>query len=102
MIAAAIGFGLEIGDPRMTPDASPAKCAGPHATEAKAGNGDVLALPPGAIARLGSSRMRHGAWVKDIAYSPNGKRLASVGYDDAVQGWDAETGQPLFAVKRPD
>lgn len=100
MIATAIGFGLEGGDPPKDLDAPPAKAAGPKATGARPA--DALALPPGAIARLGSPRMRHGSRLKDIAYSPNGKRIASVGYDNTLRAWDAKSGQPLFAVPRPD
>lgn len=35
MIAAAIGFGLEVGDPQKTPDAPPATSARPNTTEAE-------------------------------------------------------------------
>jgi hypothetical protein len=36
-------------------------------------------LPAEAVARVGSARLRHGAYLKDLAYSPDGTRLLSVG-----------------------
>jgi WD40 repeat protein len=51
-------------------------------------------LPPGAVARMGSPRFRHGTGVTVLAASPDGKMLASSGYF-ALRLWDAATGQEL-------
>src|SRR5262245_44247975 len=51
-------------------------------------------LPRGAIARLGTSRLQHAGRVHAIAYSPDGKWLASAGADKAIRFWDAENGKP--------
>jgi WD40 repeat protein len=53
-------------------------------------------LPPGAIARLGSLRLRHESEVRSIAFSPDGKKIASVArYDDLVRIWDPGSGKLL-------
>jgi WD40 repeat protein len=57
-------------------------------------------LPAGAVARMGSMRWRHGDLVSAVAYSHDGKRLASASWGDAsVCIWDAESGKPLHKIK---
>jgi RNA polymerase sigma factor (sigma-70 family) len=90
----AAGFGLMPSGP---PPAKPEQRAMMERVD-----GDGKALPAEAIARLGSSRLRHGSWVKDVAYSADGKLLASVGYDHTLRVWDAPTGKQRFAVRRDD
>jgi WD40 repeat protein len=61
-------------------------------------------LPDGAFRRLGTARLRNGAGILTITYSPNGKWIASAGGtpwaqqgvtsgDRAVRVWDAESGK---------
>jgi len=38
-------------------------------------------------------------WIYGVAFSPNGKRLASPAGDNMVKVWDAQTGQELLALK---
>jgi WD40 repeat protein len=70
-------------------------------------------LPAGAVARLGTGRLRHTGSVFSIDFSPDGKVLVSAGSDNRVCIWDAATGRrrkvlsgfraPVAAVTfRPD
>jgi RNA polymerase sigma factor (sigma-70 family) len=56
-------------------------------------------LPPGAIARLGTLRFRHGDAVLSLAYSPDGKKVASGCGDGTVWVWEAATGKEMLSLK---
>jgi RNA polymerase sigma factor (sigma-70 family) len=59
-------------------------------------------LPRDAVARIGSTRFRHDADVSKLAYSPDGKWLASMSYapsDATARLWDAATGREKLRVK---
>jgi RNA polymerase sigma factor (sigma-70 family) len=52
-------------------------------------------LPPGAVLRLGTPRLRHGGAVISVVWSPDGSWIASCAgnFDNCVSLWDAATGK---------
>ena len=52
-------------------------------------------LPECSVARLGTVRFRHGRDVYSVAFHPDGKTLASGGWDNTVRIWDRATGKEL-------
>jgi WD40 repeat protein len=61
-------------------------------------HGDVL--PPDAVARLGTVRLRHSGGVRSVALSPDGSLAASAAVTgDAFRVWDSKTGREVEAFR---
>jgi WD40 repeat protein len=58
-------------------------------------------LPEGALARLGTERLRHAGLVREVFFSADGKRLVSAGAEGTVRVWDAQTGRALSRFPIP-
>jgi WD40 repeat protein len=56
-------------------------------------------LPLDAIARLGTVRLRHPDGAMSLAFSPDGKLLASGGRDCIVRLWDSASGKEIHQLK---
>jgi RNA polymerase sigma factor (sigma-70 family) len=88
--------------------ASPPAQAVEHEPEARPDHAESLGerLPSGALARMGSTQLRHSDTVSFAAYMPNGKALLTAGKDKTVRLWDLATGKELrrfhWGESRPD
>jgi WD40 repeat protein len=52
-------------------------------------------LPPGAVARLGTVRLRHSAGITALAFSPDGKVLATGSHDQTLRLWEVRTAREI-------
>jgi WD40 repeat protein len=59
-------------------------------------------LPPGAVARLGTTRLRHADSLTHVVYSPDGKLLATLSRDRTLRVWDAATGRQVHLFQEKD
>jgi WD40 repeat protein/tRNA A-37 threonylcarbamoyl transferase component Bud32 len=64
-----------------------------------AGRGEVRRTLDGLVAVWGDSRLKHWDRLTGAAWSPDGKRIASSGFDEVVRVWDASTGRELLTLR---
>ena len=69
------------------------------ATKAPAADNSKPPLPEGALARVGSLRLRHRGQVQTLAFLPDGRSLASLGDNNEFCVWDAATGDEVRWLK---
>jgi RNA polymerase sigma factor (sigma-70 family) len=94
------------GDPGARGEGTPASDAA-NAPGPEAGGRERIdrfgdPLPPGAVLRLGTVRLRHGSRVTGLAYSPDGRTLLSGSADRTLRLWDLATGKELRRFTNPD
>jgi WD40 repeat protein len=59
-------------------------------------DGSIRVWDPATSRQL--SELQHEYWVRDIAVSPDGSKLASSALDDTVRLWDLDTGQEIYRL----
>jgi RNA polymerase sigma factor (sigma-70 family) len=57
-------------------------------------------LPQYARARLGTTRLRHESFMAKVLFAPDGRTLASIGWDETIRFWDLTTGEPATKFPR--
>jgi RNA polymerase sigma factor (sigma-70 family) len=91
----------------VVPAESPAEKAPPAPKGAGEGDNKELtdrhgdALPPGALARMGTVRFRPGDSVGRLAFSRDGKLLASGNWRMSVRLWEAASGKEVRRIPGP-
>lgn len=99
LLASREGERLETGEPQPPVAHAPGSSNQPRVDHF----GDPL--PEGAIARLGTIRFRPGRSVSQLAFSPDGKRLAAWAVtiaDAALFIYDVDTGREMRCIELPD
>ncbi len=59
-------------------------------------------LPPEAVARVGSTRLRPGGMIRALAYTADGKTIVSATLEGSIQLWDAGTGKLRHTANIPE
>ncbi len=58
-------------------------------------------LPEGAVARLGTTRLRHSGTIYAVVFSPDGRLVASTHSHGEARIWDVATGKKVHALVDP-
>jgi RNA polymerase sigma factor (sigma-70 family) len=101
MVAAAAGGGVGLVLVEKAPETRPEEAESASPPEAAVLWPEPVArldrqgdpLPPGALARLGTMRLRHDAGVLALAFTPDGNKLVTAGGDNFPRLWDTANGK---------
>ncbi len=103
VVALLLGFGLVAASvAALAPRTSPAAtepAPKPLAVSGEPARADLFGdpLPPGALVRMGTIHFRHGNYISQLEYAPDGKTLVACSFND-VCAWDAATGRPVHRL----
>ncbi len=90
------------GLPNSTAGGRPLRLAAPTPTGPSKFDSHGDPLPPGAVARLGTVRLRHGAEPAAMGFTPDGKHLGSLSLNnDGMRLWDPATGKETARLDVP-
>jgi RNA polymerase sigma factor (sigma-70 family) len=90
LVTALLGAGARMLLTAATPPSPPIQSAQRPALDAPDER-----LPGGVIARMGTTRLRHGDAVYFAAYTPDGRSLVTAGRDGTVRLWGLATGEEI-------
>jgi WD40 repeat protein/beta-lactamase regulating signal transducer with metallopeptidase domain len=90
-----------VGPLHSAPDDPGPAAAGPEVPSQAATDSHGDPLPDGALARLGTMRLRHGADITFVAFAADGKTLITAGEDDTIRVWEIATGKEIRRFARP-
>src|SRR5262249_45639390 len=93
--AGAVGYrALAAPRPAPPPEAPPQPA--PAGTARVDRYGDPL--PAGAVARLGTTRLRSAHTITAVHFSADGRTVVGSGWDNTTRAWDAATGRLLHQL----
>jgi RNA polymerase sigma factor (sigma-70 family) len=101
-IAGVVGLGTGASLLLPADRVGPAALSRNDETGAERARNDIYGdpLPPGAVTRLGSVRLRHASLINGMSVSSDGKLLASVGHDNRIVLWETATGKEVRRIQQ--
>src|SRR5579883_614068 len=105
VMAVSVAFASFVWSENKTPDSSANPPAAAKSEEKAEASPLSDPLPPSAVVRLGSDRLRIGGRVDRLVFSPDGTQMASVESDyqhtTELVIWDTKTGRALRHINLP-
>jgi RNA polymerase sigma factor (sigma-70 family) len=91
LVATVLVSGVGLNEPPASPPPAAPQPTKTHPQPRVDSEG--VPLPEGALARVGSTRLRHGGFLTSLEFSPDGSTLASAGQPGGLALWDAANGK---------
>jgi RNA polymerase sigma factor (sigma-70 family) len=102
LVLLSVGLAATVGILARPKPAAPAAAPPDAPAPVARVDADGEPLPVGALFRLGSLRLRHRMTLRSVAFTPDGKSLASGGWDRVISFWDPATGKEVRRVEAPE